>query len=84
MQKSYSSKPLSKLDGNEKDGRKIIKWYMILTARYASNPKPTVWNGSEKLIYVKIDVLKKASVPKLYIAFVDISPNNEKLISSIW
>ena len=38
---------------------------MILTARYESNSKATVWNGSEKFMSVKTHVLKKASAAKL-------------------
>ena len=41
-------------------------WFVILTTRYKSNPKSTVWNGSEKLMSVKIYVHKKASVAKIY------------------
>ena len=39
---------------------------MILTTKYESKLKVTVSNGSEKLMSVKIHVLKKASVAKLY------------------
>ena len=41
-------------------------WFMVLTARYESNPKAIVWNSSEKLMSVKIHALKKASVAKLF------------------
>ena len=37
---------------------------MIHATRYESNPA-TVWNGSEKLMPVKIHVLKKTYVVKL-------------------
>ena len=56
---------------------------MILTTRPKSNPKTGTRNGSEKLMSIKIHVLKKASVAKLYIAFVDILRSNEKLVSLI-
>ena len=64
--------------------KKYIMWFIVLTARYESNPKAIVWNSSEKLMSVKIHALKKASVAKLYIAFVDILRSNEKLVSLIW
>ena len=41
----------------------ILMSLIILTTRYESNLKVTVWNGSEKFMSVKIHVLKKASVP---------------------
>ena len=41
-------------------------WFMIFTARYERKPKVTVWNCSEKIMSVKINVLKKASFAKLY------------------
>ena len=69
------------LDENGKYEMKIIMWFTIVTTRNESNPKAAVWNGSEKIVSLKIDVLKKASVPKLYNAFSDILQNNEKLIS---
>ena len=59
-------------------------WFMILTKRYESNLKGTVWHGSEKFISVKIHVLKEASVASSKVTFVDILQNDEKLISSIW
>ena len=37
---------------------------MILTTRYESSPKAAIRNISEKLMPVKIHVLKKASVVK--------------------
>ena len=43
--------------------RKIIMWLMILIARYDSNLKVIVRNGSKKFMSVKCDVLKKASTP---------------------
>ena len=64
--KNYSSKPCKKLDGDGKYERKTIMWFMILTTRYEKNPKAIVWNGSEEFISVRIHVLKKASVPKLF------------------
>ena len=39
---------------------------MILTTKYESNPKAIVWDGSEKFMPVKIHVLKKTSVAKLF------------------
>ena len=36
---------------------------MVLTTRYDSNLKATVWNGCENFISIKFHVLKKASVP---------------------
>ena len=39
---------------------------MILTTRYESNPKANDWNGSETFMPVKIHVLKKTSVAKLF------------------
>ena len=77
-------KAIKKLDGNGKYERKIIMWFMILTKRYESNLKATVWHGSEKFISVKIHVLKEASVASSKVTFVDILQNDEKLISSIW
>ena len=41
-------------------------WFMILTTRYESNPEAIVWNGSEKFMSVKIHVLEKTSVAKLF------------------
>ena len=41
-------------------------WFMILTASYESNPKAIVWNGSEKFMSVKVHILKKTSVAKLF------------------
>ena len=38
-------------------------WFSF--AGYESNPKVIVWNGSEKLMSVKIHVLKKSYVVKL-------------------
>ena len=56
---------------------------MILTSRPESNPKTGTRKGSEKLMSVKIHVLKKASVNKLCIALGDILRSNEKLVSLI-
>ena len=41
-------------------------WFMILNTRNESNPEKTAWNGSEKFMSVKIHVLTKASIAKLY------------------
>ena len=38
---------------------------MILITRYESNPKATVWDGSEKLMSVKTHVLKKPPAAKI-------------------
>ena len=35
---------------------------MIFTIRFESNPKITVWKGSQKFIFLKMYVLKKAFV----------------------
>ena len=40
--------------------------FMILTARYESNPKAIVWNGSEKFMSVKIHGFEKKSVAKIF------------------
>ena len=53
-------------------------WLMILTTRHESDPKGTVWNGSEKFMSLKKDLL-----PNFAMAFADIVRNNEKLVSSI-
>ena len=45
--------------------RKIIMWLMILTTRYESILKVTIWNGADKFMSVKIHVLKKVSASKL-------------------
>ena len=39
---------------------------MILATRYENNPKAIVGNGSEKVMSVKINALKKTSVSKLF------------------
>ena len=39
---------------------------MILTTRYESNPEAIVSNGSEKFTSVKIHVIKKTCVVKLF------------------
>ena len=39
---------------------------MILTTRYEGNPKAIVWNGSEKFMSIKIHILEKASIAKLF------------------
>ena len=39
---------------------------MILTTRYERNPKTVFWENSEKFMSVKVHVLKKASVAKLF------------------
>ena len=59
-------KATKKLAGHGKYRRKVIMWFLILTARNESNPKATAWDGSEKFISVKFHVLKKAYVAKLY------------------
>ena len=46
---------------------------MILTVRYESNPKGTVWNGSEKFMS-----LKKHLSPIYTVPFADILRKNEK------
>ena len=60
---------------------------MIYITRYESKRKSTVWNGFKKLISLKIHVLKKASVAKLYNGirryFVKLNYRN-KLAASIW
>lgn len=53
-----------KFDGNAKYEKKL--WFVILTTRYKSNPKSTVWSGSEKLMSVKIHAHKKVSIAKIY------------------
>ena len=52
-------KAMKKAWWDGKSEMKSIMWFMILTTRYESNTKPIVWSGSEKLMSVKIHVLKK-------------------------
>ena len=52
---------------------------MILLNRNESNPKATVWNGSEKFM-----PLNKYLLPNFKVAFVNILQNNQKFVSSIW
>ena len=69
------AKKVENWNGNGKSERKTIMWFMILTTRYESNPEAKVWNDSEKFMS-----LKKHPLPNSTTAFVDISPNNKKLV----
>ena len=55
--------------------RKIIMWLMILIARYDSNLKVIVWNGSKKFMSVNVMCLKKHLLPKFHISIRRYSVN---------
>ena len=57
---------MKKLDGDGKHEMKTIMWFMILTTWHESNLKAIVWDGSGEFMSVKISVLKKTSVAKLF------------------
>ena len=58
---------------NMKEKLSFDLWLSLLdmkaTLKHGFMPKATVWNDSEKFMFVKIHVLKKAYVAKLYSGF---------------
>ena len=72
---------------NMKEKLSFDLWLSLLdmkaTLKHGFMPKATVWNDSEKFMFVKIHVLKKHMLPNFTVAFVDILWNNEKLVSSV-
>ena len=61
---------------NMKENLSCDLWFLLPDMEVIIS-KTAVWNCSEKLMSVKLHVLKIASAVKLYLAFVGILRNNE-------